>query len=142
MIFKEYIGSTPKYKASMRDEDNVVIDPSSTFIKVIIKIYNIDSGDLLIGYTSENPKPAHLSSYYNCVLSSTLIKWAIPSKVTLLAESGEYRLEIWTYKTDAGIPDESVEIECYSVTLNEFIDAQLSQTTTVAPTTTTAPTTT
>ncbi len=124
MIFKEFIGTTPKYKASLKDENGNVINPSSAFSKVIIKIYNIDSGNLIIGYTSESPIPGSINEYKNCILSSTEIKWAIPQEITLEAEPRENRVEVWTYKTDADIPDEGVNVELYTGTLNEFIDAQ------------------
>lgn len=124
MIFKDYKGTTPKYNATLYNSSGSVINPSSSFIKVIIKIYNILTGELFIGYTSESPIPDDLVDYYNCTLSSTAISWAIPSELTAEADPGENRVEIWTYKTDSDIPDENVAIECYSGMLNEFIDTQ------------------
>jgi len=124
MIFKEYRGTTPKYTATLKNSSGSTINPSSSFTKVIIKIYNTLTDELLIGYTSESPIPAELNGYYNCTLSSTAISWAIPSELTEDAISGENRVEIWTYKTDSDIPDEGVDIECYSALLNEFIDSQ------------------
>lgn len=124
MIFKEFKGTTPKYAATLYDEDGNVINPSSGFSKVIIKIYNNITNDLLIGYTSETPIPDDLDDYYNCTLSSTQIKFAIPAVITEEAPKGENRVEFWLYSVDSEIPDELVAVECFTLTLNEFIDSQ------------------
>jgi hypothetical protein len=137
MIYKEYKGSTPKYTATLRNSAGTIINPLTAFSRVVVKIYNVESDTMLIKYSSGTP-PA---GYYQLSLSSTQIKWAIPSAVSNQAEEGQNRVEIWVYYTDADIPDEGIGRECFSGLLNEFMDAEPEVTTTAAPTTTGATTT-
>lgn len=138
MIYKDYKGTTPKYKASLWNSSGSILNPLTAFTKIIVKIYNLESDVMLIKFSSGTP-PA---GYYPLTLSSTQITWAIPASVSASAESGINRVEIWVYYTDSDIPVEGVGRECYSSTLNEFIDSEHDVTTTSGPTTTGVPTTT
>jgi uncharacterized protein (TIGR02145 family) len=137
--YKEYRGSTPKYVATVKDENGNTYNPLTAFTKVVIKIYGLYSGTSLINYSSESPAP---EGYYSCELTSTKIKWAIPSIVTRYARFSENKIEIWVYYTDPDISPDGTGIECFSGLLNEFIDSEPEPTTTAAPTTTAIPTTT
>ena len=117
---KEIRGVTPKYTMQCKDAAGDVIDPT-TYELIEIYIYNLSSGNELVKYTTEYTVVEEVNTppegFILLEPDSEKVEFTIPEAITLEAESGDTRIEIWTEDAD-GL------IECETAVFNEFIDAQ------------------
>jgi hypothetical protein len=109
---KDIRGTTPAYTFTFRQTDGTVIDPGD-IDQIDILLYNVKSSKLIARYTTESPLPV---GALEITMDSEEASITIPESITLLAESGDNRLELWTEKD--GVKD------CATCIFNEFIDAK------------------
>ena len=107
-------GTTPSFNISFYDANGLLVDPTSAYTQIEIKLYNIHTGTEIVNYSTKDPLP---DGYILLVPDSDGVDIVIPAANTLETESGDNRIEVWTTDT-AGI------IECNTCVFNEFIDAK------------------
>lgn len=112
-IWRDIRGTTPSYTVLFRDSNRKIIAPTS-YALIEIYIYNMATGTEIVKYTTESPTP---EGFQSLTPGSERIDFTIPEALSLIAESGDTRIEVWT-------EDQNGIIEADTEIFNEFIDAQ------------------
>lgn len=111
MAYIEIKGATPEYTIIFKDTNNVLIDPT-TYVLIEIYLYNMASNNELIKFSTDV-----VDGFELIEPTSEEVKFIIPEEISINAESGENRIEIWT-------EDSNGIIDCDTAVFNEFIDSQ------------------
>lgn len=112
---KDIKGTTPTFTIAFYDASGAVINPSTAYDKIEVLLYNVASDTLIVKFSTETPGEG--DDWEEITPTATEVDVIFPEEITLAAESGDNRIEVWT-ETALGV------IDCSTAIFNEFIDAK------------------